>query len=391
MKITDVETILLTCPLPPEHQWRTARFRVVYAHSVIVRVRTDAGLVGLGESSPYGGPARIKEYLDRQVRPQLIGQDPSAIDALTPASGDHFRALCLSGVNQALWDIAGQVAGLPVYRLLARDGEAVPEIEAYASGGVDYVWWDRPESLIQEALDWQSQGYRTMKLRLGSDWAMDQVQPERFLRLMDQLMAALGPGGMRIAVDGNMRLRSVEESIEVGRALQRLGVVWYEEPYPIRNPADYARIASELDVPLTGLEGAASWEAVKPYIEANAVDIVQTDTNVTGLSENLRIARAAGRTGRKLMPHNWHNALTTAANAHLVAAIPNRWLLEFNMTWNPLKEEILDRPLVPVRGRIRMPERPGLGVTLNESALGKFPFVDKPYHVALEKPLEKQP
>lgn len=385
MKITDLETILLTCPLPPEHQWRTARYRVVYAHSVVVRVRTDAGLEGLGESSPYGGPARIKHYLDNQVRLRLMGKDPAALDALTPVVTEHFQTLALSGVNQALWDIAGQVAGKPVYRLLACPGEGIEEIEAYASGGVNYVWWDRPENVIDEALEWQAQGYRFMKMRLGSDWEMDTVGPDRFLPLMDKLTQALGPQGMKIAVDGNMRLRSVEESIEVGKALERMGIVWYEEPYPIRNPAEYARIAAALEIPLTGLEGHASLESVRPYIDAGAVDIVQTDTNVTGLSENLRIARAAADTGRRLMPHNWHNALTTAANAHLVAAIPNRWLLEYNMTWNPLKEEILDKPLVPVRGRIRMPDRPGLGVRLNEAALKKFPFIDKPYHVALER------
>jgi L-alanine-DL-glutamate epimerase-like enolase superfamily enzyme len=386
MKITDVETLLATCPLAPEHQWRTAQYRVLYAHAVVVRVRTDAGVEGIGEPSPYGGPARIKEFLDTKLRPRLLGKDPARIEELTAVTEDSFETLCLSGVNQALWDIAGKVAGKPTYQLLARPGEAVDEIEAYASGGVNYVWWDRPESLIDEAVDWQSKGFRFMKLRVGSDWAMDNVTPDRFLKLIENLLATLGPDGMKIAVDCNMRLRSVDEALSVGLALERMGIVWYEEPIPIRgDTADYAKLAKALKVPVTGLEGAPTLKRVLPYLDAGAIDIVQTDCNVSGMSENRRIAAECHSRGLRHMPHSWHHVLTTVANAHHVAAIPNRWLLEYNMTANPLIE-ILDEPFVPKNGRIKMPKAPGFGVRLNESALERFPFTDKPYHVLLERP-----
>ena len=117
---------------------------------------------------------------------------------------------------------------------------------------------------------------------------------------------------------------------------------------------------------------------IKTWIENNAMDIVQTDCNVTGVSESWFICRLAHVRGKLHCPHNWHGGLTTIANAHLVASSPARHMLELNQTYNPLKEEIFKDPLVVKNGYMDLPDRPGYGVELIDNVEKKFPYAGVP-------------
>jgi hypothetical protein len=118
-----------------------------------------------------------------------------------------------------------------------------------------------------------------------------------------------------------------------------------------------------------------------PWIENNALDIVQTDSTVTGLSENWFISHLAHVRGELHWPHNWHGGLTTIANAHLVASSPSRHMLELNQTYNPLKEEIFKDPLVVKKGYMDLPDRPGYGVELIPDVEKTFPWAPGSYQM----------
>jgi galactonate dehydratase len=114
-------------------------------------------------------------------------------------------------------------------------------------------------------------------------------------------------------------------------------------------------------------------------VDRDAYDIVQPDANVTGLSEAWQIARMGHLRGKPCCPHNWHGGLTTMANAALVAAIPNRQVLELNQTFNPFKEELFKDPLVVRKGYMELPDKPGFGMELKSGIAARFPFIPGNY------------
>ena len=155
--------------------------------------------------------------------------------------------------------------------------------------------------------------------------------------------------------------------------LDELKFHWFEQP--LGGMADYIAVKHALKtVSVSGGEGDRTRFDIKPWIDSNALDIVQTDSNVTGISENWHIARMAHVRGKYHCPHNWHGGLTTMANAHLVASSPSRHMLELNQTYNPLKEEIFKDPLVVKKGYMDLPDRPGFGVELIADVEKKFPW-----------------
>jgi galactonate dehydratase len=144
--------------------------------------------------------------------------------------------------------------------------------------------------------------------------------------------------------------------------------------------AEYIAVKKALKICLvSGGESDRTRFEIKTWIENNAMDIVQTDCNVTGLSEGWFIARMAHVRGKYHCPHNWHGGLTTIANAHLVASSPSRHMLELNQTYNPLKEEIFKDPLVVKNGYMDLPNRPGFGVELIAGVEKKFPWAEGSY------------
>ena len=115
------------------------------------------------------------------------------------------------------------------------------------------------------------------------------------------------------------------------------------------------------------------------WLDNDGLDIVQTDCNVTGVTENWYIGQMARLRGKTLIPHNWHGGGTTMANAHLVAAMPNREYCELNQTFNPSKDEIFREPLITKNGTMTLTNRPGFGVELIDDLENKFPFVEGSY------------
>jgi len=381
MKITGVETLCLSRLHEPERQWVTARTRTIKADCAIVVIHTDEGLDGIGEASAYGWPLLIRDWVN-WLAPSLIGKDPR-----DPTIAPHPNGLsgawdaAVGGIDCALWDLRGKIAGKPTAELLTE--RPLKKVRLYASSGCRYDWRKRPEQLIDEALEYIEQGYTAMKFRLGTEWTWDGVTVDRFLGLVRELVQAVD-GRMELMLDGNCRLTE-EQALPIARELDRLHFAWFEEPIPREQIDGYARLAAAVEMPITGGESFHVLEQFRPYLDKKAYDIVQPDVGMSGITETMRIAQVAHSYGVDLCPHSWHNGLMAMAHAHLVAALPNPRVLELCMIQGPLQWGILKEPPVIEKGWLVLPDKPGFGVELAEDLEERFPYIEGAYWVQVQR------
>jgi L-alanine-DL-glutamate epimerase-like enolase superfamily enzyme len=382
LKITDVKVTPMSYELK-DKSWVTATQLIWKSDAVLVEVFTDKGIVGIGESSPYGGPDVIAKFIEENVKPTLIGKNPFDVEFLATGWGGQQRSGIIpwAGVDAAMWDIIGKAKGMPVYQLLATDQPAEPHIRMYASGGVEYAWYKRPEDLIDEAVRHKEEGYTAFKFRIGTEWRNSGITIEKYIPYLYKMREAVGYG-MDLMQESNMRL-SLEECLKLCPVLDELKFLWFEEPVRAYEPGaleKHLQIKAALKKTMvSGGEGRTDRFSFKEWIDRGAYDIVQPDANVTGVTEFWHIARIAHLKGKYCCPHNWHGGLTTMANAALVAAIPNHLVLELNQTFNPFKEEIFKDPLVVKKGYMDLPNRPGYGMELKPGIAQKFPYLPGRY------------
>lgn len=383
IKITDVKATLLSYELPKEKQWVTATIVCWKTDEILVEVFTDKGIVGIGSSSQYGGPEVVKKFIEESIKPVLIGKNPFDVERLTCVWGDSTwgQQVAWAGVDAALWDIIGKAKNMPVYKLLATDNDPNPHIRMYASGGVEYAWYKRPEDLIDEAVRHKEEGYTAFKFRIGTEWKNSAMTIQKYIPYLRKMREAVGPD-FSLMQESNMRW-TLEQCLEICPVLEELKFLWFEEVIDRRAPGaieGYIKINQALPtVMVSGGETMMTRFDFKQWIDRDAYDIVQPDCNTTGITEAWYIARMAHARGKYCCPHNWHGGLTTMANASLVAGIPNHLLLELNQTFNPLKEEVFKEPLVVNKGYMDLPDKPGFGVEVIDNVAQKFPYIPGNY------------
>ena len=381
MKITRLETICLSRPHELERQWITALYRTIKADCAIVVIHTDEGIQGIGEASAYGNPLLIREWVD-WLAPEVIGKDPRD-PKIVPHPNGNARGYdtAVAGIDSALWDLKGKLAGKRVCELLTEN--PLDRVRLYASSGCRYDWRDRPEQLIEEALEYIDMGYTAMKFRIGTQWSWDGVTVDRFLGLVRELVQTVA-GRMELMLDGNCRLTD-EQAMTVAIELDRLGFTWFEEPIPSDRIDTYARLCAAVDMPVTGGETLTTLEQFRPYLEKKAYDITQQDAGLCGITEAMCIAKMAHRYGVDVCPHSWHNGLMAMANGHLVAALPNPRVLELCMIQGPLQWGILAEPPTIEDGHLVFPDKPGFGVELAEDLEEKFPYIEGGYAIQVQR------
>jgi L-alanine-DL-glutamate epimerase-like enolase superfamily enzyme len=386
IKITDVKVIPLSYVDPDGDLWRSGGYQVWKTDGAITQIFTDQGIVGIGESSPYEGPDYIKEYTEQTIKPLLIGKNPFDVEFLCNRGTDsrHSR-VPWAGIDCACWDIIGKAKGLPVYKLLATEDDGVDEIRIYASAGVEHEWHNKGEQfLIEEALRYKEQGYDAFKFRPGTDWDRSGMTFEKYLPILPRLRQAVGPD-FRLMHEGIGTLAGSLEAVitEFAPVLEELGFYWFEEAFGGTN-IDHIDLFVRLNeamptVMVSGGERFLERFESQIWLDRGALDIIQPDCNVTGITEAWYIARMAHLRGKLAIPHNWHGGGTTMANAHYVAAIPNRDYCELNQTNNPLKEGIFKEPLTVADGVMKRPQKPGFGMELIDDVDKKFPYVPGSY------------
>lgn len=363
MKITGIGITHHAVPLDPPFRasWDT-RPRTEF-RATIVRVATDEGLTGIGSGDMMVGFAG-HEHL-------FVGEDPLRIER-------HFRVLdniafhygrCWP-LDLALWDLAGRIAGLPVWKLLGGRADRVP---AYASSGT----LRGPDETADAAERFLARGFRAMKLRFHrGDWRDD-------IRALEAVRKRVG-GRLTLMVDCNQGWRMpwdtappwrLKDALAVARELEHLGVHWMEEPLHRGDREGMRRLTETTEIRIAAGEMTRELHEFRELIDARAVDVVQPDAALTGGITGLRrVAAAAEDHGILFTPHTWTNGIGVLANAHLTAGIGTAPFIEFPFDppeWSLERRDfMLAAPLdVDGEGDIVLPDTPGLGIILDEDRL----------------------
>jgi L-alanine-DL-glutamate epimerase-like enolase superfamily enzyme len=389
IQITDIKVTLLSYRLKPEEQWADGDENVVIwkTTTVLIEVFTDAGIVGIGGSSRYKGPEQMKEYVERVIKPVLVGKNPFDVEFLSGGLTGHGGRGAWAGVDTALWDIIGKAKGLPVYKLLATDTKPETHLRVYASGG-EFSWrrnspFDGPESLIEKAVRHRENGYTAFKFRMGGGFQKLGIQLSDYIPYLYKIREAVGPD-FDLIQEANCRW-SLEQCLEICPVLEELNFLWFEEPTDKRGDDaidNYLRIKEALPtVMISGGESRINRHELMEWADRGAYDIVQHACDDAGMTEAWYMARMAHTRGKQFCAHNWQGGLVTIANAHLMAALPNRFLLESNMTPNPFKEGLFKEHLAVENGYLDIPDRPGLGVEMREGLAEEYPYIPGPWNL----------
>ncbi len=370
MKITNVEGIILRLPVRQAVADGTQ-------DDLLIRIETDEGIVGYGEvdTSPEVGKAAIDAEMSHGtcygLREVLVGLDPFDIEQiweLMYRKTNYYGRLgvvmhVMSGIDMALWDIMGKTAGKPIHKMLG--GSFCEDVRAYASMLM-------PETVaeVREAVDkYKGQGFTAMKFGygpLGKDVRRD-------VALAAAAKDAAGPD-VEVMVDIGHGY-SLKMAMQAAREFEQIGIYWMEEPFPPEAIEDYRRLSDSTSLRIAaGEQDAGRWAFRRLIWEAH-LDVLQPDiSRVGGLTEAKRIAYMAHEANRVLVPHAFRTGVLVAACLHLIAAIPNSAFLEFSVTESSLRRELLVEPFKAVKGRVRVPTKPGLGVEINPDAIKKYAF-----------------
>ncbi len=385
IRITDIKvTPMSYVPEDGGSLWEVNKYIVWKTDSALVEVFTDQGIVGFAEGTPYSNPMEIKKFTDQHITPVMKGKNPFDADYLTSGGPwkEYLPRAAWAGINNALWDIIGKAKNQPVYKLLATDCEAKNTMPIYASGGVNHKWYEDGETqLIEEALKYKAQGYTAFKFRNGTDWEQGNMTMEKYLPILRKLREAVGPDFKLMIEKHSWTFEEITE--QLCPVLEDLKFYWYEEPmnqWTEGSVDRHLKIKEAMpSVMISGGERFTNRFQLQQWIAEGAYDIIQSDCNLTGISENWHIARMANLFGRLQCPHNWHGGLTTISNIHFVAGAPNGHMCEINQTFNPFKEKLFKDPLVVVDGTMSLSDKPGFGVELIDDIGKKFPWVPGSY------------
>ncbi|MBL8702150.1 MAG: mandelate racemase/muconate lactonizing enzyme family protein [Alphaproteobacteria bacterium] len=373
MKITDLRVHPMAMPF--ERVVWTAHEPFRRAELILVEIRTDAGIVGVGEIST--GPQPVVCKLLEELRPLLLGRDPAAIDeswrmlfsVTVPRPGGlggwdglppplprnqrpQFMA-ALAGIDIALWDIAGKAAAQPVFRLL---GSTRTDVFTYAVGGF-YVEGGDKFACAGELAGYVARGFKAVKLKCGA------LSIEDELARIAAVRKAIGPD-IDLMLDMNAP-HDVETSIRFAREAARFDIVWLEEPLHWHlQPADFARLAAAIDIPLAHGEREWHGQTVGAFIDSGAIRYVQFDcTRYAGFSEAMRIGRHATAKGVLVAPHSAahiqaHIASAFGDGAHSAESVGDPRL-------HPIHHRIYSGGAAYRAGRVHLTEAPGFGLEVD--------------------------
>ena len=374
MKITDIRP---TC---------VAIFRddgAIARNWVFVEIDTDAGITGIGEATTEYHEQAVIAQIESEIKPRLLGMDPTDVERIWQTGFRDFwwrrgvvHTSAMSGIDQALWDIAGKAAGLPVFKMLG--GKVREKVRCYVRSGPEFCGL----TLEEKAATSLEMGFDAFKHGVGVF-----VEPMDYAKQIDVAVAdfrllreALGPeAGLMIDCHGLFDPQSGHRLVE---ALEPLDMMFVEEVLPMETIEPTLRL--KRDFPgvkiALGERQMTRWD-FRPWFEQQAIDVCQADiSHAGGISEMMRIASFAEIYGIEVAPHNPYGPVALAAAAHASAAMPNFLILE-HCRLLPWFDKIQSLAVPFVDGHIdvlELEKRPGLGVELDMEVVR-----DHARHVAL--------
>lgn len=366
MEITSVRSVLLRIPL--ERPVRIATRDVRWREFVLAFVEEADGRQGVGYTyAGTVGGSMVRAAVEDVLTPLLVGQDAGLIEArwaamwqdglLVGRRGALLRAI--AAVDIALWDLAAGRANLPLYRFL---GGFQAEVPAYASGGY-YVAGKGLDGLAQEMRRYIAAGFTSVKIKVGGASLAEDVARVKAAR------EAIGPE-VRLALDANNAYRDAGEAIRAARAFEPYDIWWLEEPLAPDDIPGHAAVAAATGIPVATGEIHASRYDFRDLLAQRAARILQPDAGVLGgVSEWLKVAHTAASFHIPVAPH-WHADL----HAHLVGAVANGLTVEYFFLEEDIYnfERILRERLRSAHGQLRIPDRPGIGLVLDQDAVERY-------------------
>ncbi len=363
---------------------------------VLVKIETDEGLVGYGEAAGYGGSLLATTIvIEKELKPLLIGEDPFSREKIWEKIYkkyyQHGRGGILigamSGVDIALWDLIGKIVNQPVYKLL---GSYANRIRAYASCGF-YVEGKGLKELAEEMKEAVDKGFTAVKMKVGRTPSISNsrlsIVPhgdccntsiEEDIERVKVVRETIG-NDVDLLLDAN-NAWDLNTAIKIARAIEKYNIYYIEEPVLTEDREASAALAAATIIPIAGYETAYTRYEFKDLITMKAIDIVQPDVVWSGgITECIKIAAIASSYHFPVIPHSFSSALCLAANLHFVASIPNGEMIELDINKNPFREELIKENInIDSRGYIKLSDKPGLGVTVNEEVIKKY-IIDEKY------------
>jgi len=351
---------------------------------IFVKVETDEGIHGWGEAySQYDRDPAVVAQIEGLAR-YAVGRSPFDIKHFTQIAFDDYAArrgsvelfCAVSGIEQAMWDIAGKSCGQPVYNLLG--GRCRERIRVYANG------WSyglkEPADYARAAERVVAQGWTALKFDpLPAPWRtyIPREHEERAVRVVKAVRVAVGPD-VDILIDQHRRLAPMH-AIRLDQRLAEFGLYWMEESCAAEYPDELAAIRRATGLPIVIGEATYTKTGFRPLLEKRCADILNPDVAcVGGILELKEVAAMAEPFLVAVSPHNYNSTvLALAATVHASATMPNFIITEYFLPLVEFGDRISPNQLKPKNGYIELPTAPGLGVDINEEALPKH--AGKPY------------
>ena len=389
MKITRITSHVLGYDLPETLGYSQQYYTKRTAH--LVEVETDEGITGWGECFGAGNIALANKGIVQQViQPMVLGMDPLDRDVIWHKvynlMRDHGQKgmplQSLSGVDIALWDIAGKVAGLPLYKMIG--GAHRDKIDVYGYGMMLRI--ESVDSLVarftDEAAAIKGMGFKATKMKVG-------LGPRDDVRLIEAVRRGVGDD-YRFMIDAN-HAYTTHDAFYMGRAMEEFDPYWFEEPVAPEDLDGYRELRQGLRVNISGGEAEFNRWGWRALLESRGLDIAQPEVcALGGISEYLRVLALCHAHFTPVVNHVWGSAVAVATNMHLLAAMPplpgglHPWepMLEFDTTHNSFRDDLLTTPLdiqgqvAANNGTVALPMGPGIGVTPDRDFVRKFNICD---------------
>ncbi len=366
IKITDIEPLVLHGRSDPATRpW------------VWTRIRTDQGVTGYGECYAWmleRGKLKIPDII-RDVGEQIQGSSAVAIEALRqrfwPRGSNLEWFAALATIEIAMWDILGQVAGLPVHALLG--GKVRDRIPLYANHST-FTGRDTA-SRVESAVQAKEMGFKTFKwdpfVERGAPSAATIAEEVEQVRAIHDAVGS----EMQIAIDAHGRYTSVESAVTAAKMLEPFDPLFFEEPTQRGHPDLLAEVANETEIPLAVGEMHRTVSEAKQWLDTGVLKVLQPEVgNDGGILETYQMAVMADSYGVRVAPHGWVGPIAVRAATHVCAVVPNLLVQEYpgsrpDHRWT---QELID-PAPEVRnGELAVPDGPGLGFEVDEKELDKI-------------------
>ena len=375
MKIAEVRTYHLRSVL--DQPFGFSQFYYTQRENLLVEVVTDDGTSGWGEC--YGPPSPIKSAIETCLANLVVGENVFDTELIWHKVWqrhlDHMRhgtiMAGLSGIDIALWDLKGRLLGLPVHRLLG--GARTQRIPCYATG--HYFRGSTDDQVITAILDEAEEhirsGFQALKIKVGKN-------PEFDIKLIEAVRNRFAE--IVLFADAN-HAYSLSEAVRIGRVLDANKYSFFEEPLAPHALEDFSLLRGKLDLAIATGECEQTRFGFRRLIECGGIDILQPDLAFCGgVSEGTKIRAMANAFGIDVTPHAWGTWIGFAAALHFHATAPPNpgrfedelFFLECDNSENPVKSQVFSEPIVMESGFAVVPDKEGLGITVDKKALNRF-------------------